>query len=325
MVKDILIISKDGIENSTEDVMDWLWYMGHNVVRINGEIFEQNNIKVTYIDNVLSFEIHNKIFKLQYDSIWLRRWSDNGWINILKALSGFDEYLYDAINNISSELGSVRDLFLSNLKSKNILTNPSQLKVNKLVVLKIAGEIGLNIPDYILTTTKEDVLKFANKYSKVIVKDINYQFSLQTESKSYLSYAELVDKAFEAVIPENFMLSLIQEYIEKSIEIRCFFLNNVIYSMAIFSQADEKTSIDFRKYNYIKPNRTVPYRLPEEIEDKIKQLMTTLNLTTGSIDIIKSVDNKYYFLEVNPVGQFGMVSYPCNYNLEKAIASYLSS
>ena len=29
------------------------------------------------------------------------------------------------------------------------------------------------------------------------------------------------------------------------------------------------------------------------------------------------------FLEVNPVGQFGMVSLPCNYQLEKRIAQYL--
>jgi hypothetical protein len=32
---------------------------------------------------------------------------------------------------------------------------------------------------------------------------------------------------------------------------------------------------------------------------------------------------EYVFLEVNPIGQFGMVSAPCNYNLEKKIAQYL--
>jgi D-alanine-D-alanine ligase-like ATP-grasp enzyme len=48
--------------------------------------------------------------------------------------------------------------------------------------------------------------------------------------------------------------------------------------------------------------------------------MQKLKLNTGSIDMIYTNDSKFIFLEVNPVGQFGMVSKPCNYNLEKKIA-----
>lgn len=33
--------------------------------------------------------------------------------------------------------------------------------------------------------------------------------------------------------------------------------------------------------------------------------------------------NNFYFLEINPVGQFGMVSGPCNYKIEKLIAKYI--
>ncbi len=51
--------------------------------------------------------------------------------------------------------------------------------------------------------------------------------------------------------------------------------------------------------------------------------MDNLGLDTGSIVLIKSKDDQWYFLEVNPVGQFGMVSYPCNYYLERKIAEYL--
>ena len=53
--------------------------------------------------------------------------------------------------------------------------------------------------------------------------------------------------------------------------------------------------------------------------------MEKVELETGSIDMILTKDGKYVFLEINPVGQFGMVSYPCNYFLEKAIAKTLIS
>jgi len=90
--------------------------------------------------------------------------------------------------------------------------------------------------------------------------------------------------------------------------------------MAIFSQGDSQTELDFRRYNYDKPNRVTPFRLPVELELKLKKLADHFELKTGSFDLIRTQDNNYVFLEVNPGGQFGMVSYPCNYFLEKQIA-----
>lgn len=51
--------------------------------------------------------------------------------------------------------------------------------------------------------------------------------------------------------------------------------------------------------------------------------MNTLNLNTGSIDVLKGIDGKYYFLEVNPVGQYLSPSISCGYCVEKNIAEWL--
>lgn len=93
--------------------------------------------------------------------------------------------------------------------------------------------------------------------------------------------------------------------------------------MAIFSQSNSQTNVDFRKYDDKLPNRCVPYILPNKIENALRDLMNSLNLNTGSIDLIVDTQDNYYFLEINPVGQFGMVSQPCNYYLEKKVAEYL--
>ena len=73
----------------------------------------------------------------------------------------------------------------------------------------------------------------------------------------------------------------------------------------------------------VQPIRYIPYKLPLNIEKKLLKLVDHFNYTTGSIDIIKSIDGDYIFLEFNSVGQFGMTSKPCNYFLEKKIAEYL--
>ena len=51
--------------------------------------------------------------------------------------------------------------------------------------------------------------------------------------------------------------------------------------------------------------------------------MNKLDLISGSLDFILDIEGDFVFLEVNPVGQFGMVDFPCNYGLHRKIAEYL--
>ena len=117
--------------------------------------------------------------------------------------------------------------------------------------------------------------------------------------------------------------SLIMEKIEKKYEIRSFYLDGRFYSMAIFSQNNKQTEVDFRKYCADRPNKVEPFKLPCDIEEKLERLFRYFDLNCGSIDIIVDKNGKYVFLEINPVGQFQMTSIPCNYNIEQIIANYL--
>ena len=76
-------------------------------------------------------------------------------------------------------------------------------------------------------------------------------------------------------------------------------------------------------YNSKKPNRTAPYKLSPILDKKVKTLMDSLGLKTGSLDFVKTQNGRMVFLEVNPWGQYGMVSGPCNYYLDEKIAKYL--
>ena len=51
--------------------------------------------------------------------------------------------------------------------------------------------------------------------------------------------------------------------------------------------------------------------------------MERTGLITGSLDFILTPSGEYVFLEVNPSGQYDMISKPCNYHLDKAIATFL--
>lgn len=202
------------------------------------------------------------------------------------------------------------------------------LQVNKLININLAKNFGLDIPDGIISNNIKNIRKFISRNKKVIVKPIRYSegfLKIDNVNYAFSQSTNIFDiEMFENLISNNvvFQPTLFQKYLEKDFEIRCFYMKGKCFSMAIFSQSNEKTKIDFRNYDRENPNRNVPYLLPVKIENKIHAFMRSNNYDTGSIDIIYH-QGKYFFLEVNTVGQFGWVSKNCNYYLEKEIANQI--
>ncbi len=183
--------------------------------------------------------------------------------------------------------------------------------------------MGLQIPISMLSNSRKKVLDFYKNHGEIITKPLYETVYFRDRfSAVFLKTGKISEDSLKS-LPSTFFPSLFQVYVEKDVELRVFYLEEKFYTMAIFSQLDKQTKIDFRNYNDENPNRNVPYLLPKEIKKKLKKLMKKLNLNTGSIDLIKTPNKKYVFLEVNPTGQFGFVSKPCNYYLEDEIAKKL--
>lgn len=69
-------------------------------------------------------------------------------------------------------------------------------------------------------------------------------------------------------------------------------------------------------------NRISCFELPLQIRKRIVSLMGDLKMNSGSLDFIVTPENEFFFLEVNPVGQFGYLSELGNYMIEKEISKY---
>ncbi len=299
----ILIVSKKN-DRTTQEVINWLSVMNKKFIRINED--ETFTIK-TDKKRILLKSQKNKFFLDEIVSFWYRR----GELKFERLL-----YRHKSIRIHMNEVQHwLEDFVIKTLESKRHINKQSNTYVNKLLVLEQAKNVGLNIPAYFLSENTDEVI-----LNKTITKSITGNVVLESLNKYYsgIMYTTVV----EEMEKDNFFITFFQDKVDKDFEIRSFYLNGKIWSMAIFSQNDEQTKVDFRKYNIEKPNRNVRYNLPKEIEIKICKLMQSLDLNCGSLDFMKS-GNSYYFLEVNPVGQFGNVSADCNYLLEKEIAEYL--
>lgn len=318
----ILILSQN-FDISTAHVIDWIVSLGKKVFRVN---------ETDFFDSI-SFESTNNGFRIilrseqkEIDSklitaYWYRRGQIK--IKIPKELTDIDST--NLLNWYKTEVQFVKNTIHDSFKHLRFIGCIYDNQINKNGVLLKAKKNGLKIPETIITNRKKDLLDFKQRSSKdLITKGIKENFNeLVNTETHYNHYTNIVCEEDIQNMPEVFGYSLFQFYEDKKFELRIFYLAGKFYAMAIFSQSNEQTKIDFRRYDRNKPNRAVPFCLPNAIEKKLTILMNELNLISGSIDMIVNKKNEYVFLEVNPVGQFSQVSKPCNYYLEKEIAKYL--
>lgn len=299
----ILILSKNQ-ETTTNEVVKWLSLMRKEFIRVHeDEIFD---IKISQ-KRILLQSSRNRFFLDEITSTWYRR----GGLRFSRLQ--FDNESVNA--HMNEHQHWLEDYIIKILESKKIINKQSHNHLNKLLNLEEAKKVGLNVPKYFLAENTKDIT-----LNKTITKSIAENIILDSffENSDGIMYTSIVSQAEE----NDFFITFFQEKIEKDFEVRSFYLNGTFWSIAIFSQKDDKTKTDFRKYNHDKPNRNVRYNLPQCIEEKAHMLMQKLDLNCGSIDFIKR-ENKYYFLEVNPIGQFLGLSAVCNYSLEKEIAKFL--
>jgi ATP-GRASP peptide maturase of grasp-with-spasm system len=227
-------------------------------------------------------------------------------------------------HNLEIEWDKLKDFLHTCCESKNSIGSyRKEIFQNKLATLFIAQQIGLYLPPTIVTTQKDNLIDFIRENGECITKAISNMFKIETTDSFQTIGTQLVTNTMIQSLDETFFPTLLQKKITKIFELRIFYLKGKFYPMAIFSQNDDQTQLDYRNYNRVKPNRNIPYILPEDIEEKLQKLMDKLDLDTGSIDIMVTPEGEYVFLEVNPTGQFGWVSENCNYYLEEKIARCL--
>ncbi|MDD2564986.1 MAG: grasp-with-spasm system ATP-grasp peptide maturase [Salinivirgaceae bacterium] len=288
-------------DKTSHEVVDWLHFFKmafyivtpQNIANKASEIVKwiQNNYALTF---------------------WFRKWSNENQSADFKDATAKEsfkliEFMYHATKNTYYWLNNPYD-YQNN---------------NKPLQEYYAKQVGLKMPKSWIVSRKEELYSIAAECAEIITKSMGSQISKSINGKRHFSYTTKITPNVLNDCPEHFFPSYIQEYIEKEFEIRSFYLDGEFYSMAIFSQTNDKTKIDFRHYDTENPNRNEPIEMPENIKTQLVAFANCLKTNCGSFDLIVHPNGNIYFLEFNPLGQFGMVSKPCNYNLEQRVAEKL--
>jgi glutathione synthase/RimK-type ligase-like ATP-grasp enzyme len=188
----------------------------------------------------------------------------------------------------------------------------------KLMQLKTASELGLSIPETWISNDPDTVARLVES-QPTIYKVLTW---LAT-SDGKVGFTNEVTKALVSARRDSIALApgLYQRKIPKSREFRTTVVDEQVFSVAIYSQELETTSLDWRR-----DQLRVRYELcdlPSGTEERLRKLMKALRLRYGAIDLVETPAGEIIFLEVNPEGNWLWLEERLGLNISGAIASGL--
>lgn len=187
---------------------------------------------------------------------------------------------------------------------------------NKIYQLVKAEECGFNIPKTLITNTADIDIEEKEFVIKALDTALFYDLK---NNKEMFTYSNVV-KDFEL---KGYNLRqapvFVQEFLEPKIDCRITFIKDKLFSVKI-QKNNEGIYGDWRFYK--EELEYIPFQLPESIEYAITKLMHELNLNFGGIDLVYS-NGRYYFIEVNPTGEWGWLEVKTDMKISSAIKAAL--
>lgn len=115
---------------------------------------------------------------------------------------------------------------------------------------------------------------------------------------------------------------ILQREITKKCDLRVTVVGDRVFAAEIQSQTSSETEVDWRKGGRIDLVHA-EHNLPDSVAEKCLRLTRTLGLNFSAIDLVLSEDSQYWFLEVNPNGQWAWIERRVGLRISEAIVDEL--
>ncbi len=312
-MKTILLLSHSRDFFTIDRVAEALEAAKIRAIRFNTDCYPESIRLSERVDNsgasVLMHTESQSFHSREINAVWLRKiWTP-------KIQSPMEEKYRQA--SVKESI-AVRTAFFQSLGAIPWLDPiPAVTQANdKYFQLRCAQKVGFPIPQTIISNDAAEVLAFAKTLSGEMVGKLHTPLSFGMGRSDFFLFTtkikaeDLDDLDMLQVCPMIF-----QEYIPKAYELRVAYVDGQCFTGKI--QTPEIT--DWRQS---KPSDVSwePYELPQAQQELLRHLMQKLQLHFGAIDLIVQADGRYVFLEVNPLGEWGMLEKDLDLPISSAIA-----
>lgn len=166
----------------------------------------------------------------------------------------------------------------------------------KLIQLQDAPKFGLRVPPWIISSKKDQILKFIKEQKKCLVKPMDNGFVPYGKDLFHIYSTEL-DNRISLDFAKN-CPTLYQKIIKKVFDVRTLYVDGNVLFFKL-----ESNNLDVRKDNM----KSVKYSLiepPQLVKKKYCNFVKSYGMRFCTSDFVVDEDEKWFFLENNPNGNW---------------------
>ncbi len=194
---------------------------------------------------------------------------------------------------------------------------------NKQRQLRVASEVGFVIPRTLITNKAESAREFFQQVEGKMVSKLLTSLSRSMEYTSFFVYTNIVKpEDLQDAESLRYCPMVFQAQIPKQQELRVVYVNGNVFVGALNASVYGESTVDWRRPG-VEVGAWEHHQLPEELVSRLKTLMGKFGLLYGALDFILTPSGEYVFLEVNPLGEWGMLEKELDLPISNAIADTL--
>lgn len=203
------------------------------------------------------------------------------------------------------------------------LNAPHKISVaeNKIRQLREAHAVGFKVPETLVTNDAAAAEAFAAT-ADIVGKPLRNAVVGNNESDRVIFTKRLTADAFSDPMPTRVCPLILQREIPKRFDLRVTVVGDELFAVTIDSQAHTQTQVDWRSGSRPDLSHEV-HSLPVDISRKCFEIVKRLGLRFGAIDLVLDTRGDYWFLEVNPNGQWGWIEKRTGLPISRAIVREL--
>lgn len=209
---------------------------------------------------------------------------------------------------VLSEWAEAFEGFFAHVERRRWMNHPAgnAAASHKLEQLTVAAKIGFTIPDTLVTQVPEELQAFYERHGGfVVVKPMATAYIAreagENDSLIYTNRVgrEQLDNLHDLANCPTFF----QQLVSKECDVRITVVDAHIHAVRLLASEDGVQRCDIRRNN-MADVRYESVTLPAEVEASVRTLMGHYGLRFGAIDMVVTREGVWYFLEINPNGQW---------------------
>ena len=207
------------------------------------------------------------------------------------------------------------------------LNHPKQLWLasNKVEQLTVAQRLGFRIPSTCISSDVPIIRQFIDTHKgRVICKAVKHGFLRQGRNVKTATTQRIGPDFINHICDYAPVPMIFQEEILKAFDIRVTIVGSSIFATEIHSQDHPETVVDWRLWDvYDFDLRHEAIELPTTLADLCRQITQHYGLKYAAIDLIQTVQGEFFFLELNPNGQWAWIEQKAGYPIRDALIDCL--